>query len=254
MTPGFALESPRGGTSLRHMADTRSKRIIIVDDEPDVTELVSYQLRAKGYAVEVLNNPTQSIARIRSFQPDLVILDVMMPEITGIQICRMLRADPKTKTLPVVFLTARAEEADRVLGLEVGGDDYICKPFSVKELALRVQGLLRRLSPADEGQPRRLEIGTIVLDSERHEVTIKGLPIELTATEFRLLRLLMERKGRVQTREHLLLNVWNYETEIETRTVDTHIRRLREKLGDQADLIETLRGVGYRMIDPQNPA
>ncbi len=236
------------------MADTRSKRIIIVDDEPDVTELVSYQLRAKGYAVEVLNNPTQSIARIRSFQPDLVILDVMMPEITGIQICRMLRADPKTKTLPVVFLTARAEEADRVLGLEVGGDDYICKPFSVKELALRVQGLLRRLSPADEGQPRRLEIGTIVLDSERHEVTIKGLPIELTATEFRLLRLLMERKGRVQTREHLLLNVWNYETEIETRTVDTHIRRLREKLGDQADLIETLRGVGYRMIDPQNPA
>jgi two-component system phosphate regulon response regulator PhoB len=236
------------------MADTRSKRIIIVDDEPDVTELVSYQLRAKGYAVEVLNNPTQSIARIRSFQPDLVILDVMMPEITGIQICRMLRADPKTKTLPVVFLTARAEEADRVLGLEVGGDDYICKPFSVKELALRVQGLLRRLSPADEGQPRRLEIGTIVLDSERHEVTIKGAVIELTATEFRLLRLLMERKGRVQTREHLLLNVWNYETEIETRTVDTHIRRLREKLGDQADLIETLRGVGYRMIDPQNPA
>ena len=238
------------------MADTRSKRILIVDDEPDVTELVSYQLRAKGFAVEALNNPTQSIARIRSFQPDLVILDVMMPEISGIQMCRLLRADPKTKPIPVVFLTARAEEADRVLGLEVGGDDYICKPFSVKELILRVQGLLRRASGAEgaEDQPKRLELGAIVLDSERHAATLKGVPIELTATEFRLLRLLMERKGRVQTREHLLLNVWNYETEIETRTVDTHIRRLREKLGDQADLIETLRGVGYRMIDPQNPA
>lgn len=240
--------------SLRHMADTRSKRILIVDDEPDVTELVSYQLRAKGYTVEALNNPTQSISRIRTFQPDLIILDVMMPDISGIQICRMLRADPKSKAIPVVFLTARAEEADRVLGLEVGGDDYICKPFSVKELTLRVQGLLRRISTAEEELPRRLEIGLIVLDGERHEVTIKGVPIELTATEFRLLRLLMERKGRVQTREHLLLNVWNYETEIETRTVDTHIRRLREKLADQADLIETLRGVGYRMIDPQNPA
>ena len=251
MTPGFSLESHRPGTSLSHMADTRSKRILIVDDEPDVTELVSYQLRAKGYAVEALNNPAQSIAKIRAFQPDLIILDVMMPDISGIQICRMLRADPKTKPIPVVFLTAKAEEADRVLGLEVGGDDYICKPFSVKELALRVQGLLRRIPSPEDDQPKRLDIGTIVLDNERHEVTLHGAPIELTATEFRLLRLLMERKGRVQTREHLLLNVWNYETEIETRTVDTHIRRLREKLGDQADLIETLRGVGYRMIDPE---
>lgn len=233
------------------MADTRSKRILIIDDEPDVTELVSYQLKAKGYAVEALNNPTQSIAMIRSFQPDLILLDVMMPDISGIQICRMLRADPKTKETPVVFLTARAEEADRVLGLEVGGDDYICKPFSVKELVLRIQGLLRRTAAPDDHEPKRLEIGAITLDNERHEVTVKGAPIELTATEFRLLRLLMERKGRVQTREHLLLNVWNYETEIETRTVDTHIRRLREKLGEQAELIETLRGVGYRMVNPQ---
>ena len=236
------------------MAETRSERILIVDDEPDVTELVGYQLRAKGYSVEALNNPTQSIAKIRAFQPDLIILDVMMPEISGIQLCRMLRADPKTKTTPIIFLTAKAEEADRVLGLEVGGDDYICKPFSVKELLLRVQGLLRRVTSAESEHVSRLALGTIVLDSERHEVRVKGTPIELTATEFRLLQLLMERKGRVQTREHLLLNVWNYETEIETRTVDTHIRRLREKLGDQADLIETLRGVGYRMIDPQASA
>lgn len=231
------------------MSETRAKRILIVDDEPDVTELVGYQLRAKGFSVEALNDPTQSIAKIRAFQPDLIILDVMMPNISGIQICRMLRADPKSKAIPVVFLTARAEEADRVLGLEVGGDDYICKPFSVKELTLRIQGLLRRSSEPLDDQPKHLEIGTIVLDNERHQVTVGGAPVELTATEFRLLRLLMERKGRVQSREHLLLNVWNYETEIETRTVDTHIRRLREKLGPEADLIETLRGVGYRMID-----
>lgn len=254
MTYGFSLESHRSGTSLSHMADTRSKRILIVDDEPDVTELVSYHLRSKGFETETLNNPAQCIARIRTFQPDLIILDVMMPEISGIQLCRMLRADPKTKFIPVIFLTAKAEEADRVLGLEVGGDDYVCKPFSNKELTLRVQGLIRRSSSADGEQPKHLELGTIILDSELHEVTIKGTPIDLTATEFRLLQLLMERKGRVQTREHLLLNVWNYETEIETRTVDTHIRRLREKLGDQADLIETLRGVGYRMIDPQAKA
>ena len=231
------------------MSETRAKRILIVDDEPDVTELVGYQLRAKGFSVEALNDPTQSIAKIRAFQPDLIILDVMMPNISGIQICRMLRADPKSKAIPVVFLTARAEEADRVLGLEVGGDDYIRKPFSVKELTLRIQGLLRRSSEPMDDQPKHLEIGTIVLDNERHQVTVGGAPVELTATEFRLLRLLMERKGRVQSREHLLLNVWNYETEIETRTVDTHIRRLREKLGPEADLIETLRGVGYRMID-----
>lgn len=231
------------------MSETRAKRILIVDDEPDVTELVGYQLRAKGFSVEALNDPTQSIAKIRAFQPDLVILDVMMPNISGIQICRMLRADPKSKAIPVVFLTAKAEEADRVLGLEVGGDDYICKPFSVKELVLRIQGLLRRNSEPADDQPKHLVIGSIVLDNERHQVTVGGAPVELTATEFRLLRLLMERKGRVQSREHLLLNVWNYETEIETRTVDTHIRRLREKLGPEADLIETLRGVGYRMID-----
>jgi two-component system phosphate regulon response regulator PhoB len=236
------------------MTETRSKRILIVDDEPDVTELVGYQLRAKGYSIEAINDPTQSIARIRAFQPDLILLDVMMPNINGIQLCRMVRADPKTKAIPVIFLTAKTEEADRVLGLEVGGDDYICKPFSLKELILRVQGMLRRNSGPEEdsAQPKRLELGTIVLDNERHQVTIKGAAVELTATEFRLLRLLMERKGRVQTREHLLLNVWNYETEIETRTVDTHIRRLREKLGDEAERIETLRGVGYRMVDTRS--
>lgn len=231
------------------MADNQSKKILVVDDEPDVTELVAYHLKAKGFQVEVVNDPNESIGVARSFLPDLVILDVMMPDLSGIQICRMLRADPKLKKVPVIFLTAKAEEADRVQGFETGADDYICKPFSTKELTLRIQTILRRLTEAIPDAPKYLRAGEIVVDTERHEATVHGKPVELTATEFNLLRLLMERRGRVQTREHLLLNVWNYETEIETRTVDTHVRRLREKLGTEADWIETIRGVGYRMAE-----
>lgn len=232
------------------MVDTKPKKILLVDDEADVTTLVAYHLKAKGFQVEVVNDSTSSIGIARSFLPDLVILDVMMPDLNGIQICRMLRADPKLKRVPVIFLTAKAEENDRVQGLEIGADDYICKPFSTKELVLRVQTILRRLSESGtEERPKHLQVGEVVIDTERHEVRIHGQPVELTATEFNLLRLLMERRGRVQTREHLLLNVWNYETEIETRTVDTHVRRLREKLGTEADWIETIRGVGYRMAE-----
>jgi two-component system phosphate regulon response regulator PhoB len=230
------------------MAD-KPKKILVVDDEPDVTDLVAYHLRAKGFQVEIINDPNRSIGAARSFLPDLVILDVMMPDLSGIQICRMLRADPALKTVPVIFLTAKAEENDRVQGLEIGADDYICKPFSTKELVLRVQTILRRLMEVVPEAPKRLQVGEIVVDTERHEVEIHGKPVDLTATEFNLLQLLMTRRGRVQTREHLLLNVWNYETEIETRTVDTHVRRLREKLGTEADWIETIRGVGYRMAE-----
>lgn len=231
------------------MADTKPKKILVVDDEADVTELVAYHLKAKGFEVEVVNDPNSSVGTARTFLPDLVILDVMMPDLSGIQICRMLRADPKLKKVPVIFLTAKAEENDRVQGFETGGDDYISKPFSTKELILRVQTILRRLSDAAPEEPKQLQVGEIVVDTERHEVRIHGKPVDLTATEFNLLRLLMSRRGRVQTREHLLLNVWNYETEIETRTVDTHVRRLREKLGTEADWIETIRGVGYRMAE-----
>jgi two-component system phosphate regulon response regulator PhoB len=190
-----------------------------------------------------------SIGVARSLLPDLVILDIMMPELNGTQICRILRADPKLKHVPIVFLTAKAEEGDRISGFEAGCDDYICKPFSIKELVLRVQSILRRATESPAKDVRRLEVGQIVLDIERHAVTVHDRPIELTATEFRLLQLLMERRGRVQTREHLLISVWNYETEIETRTVDTHIRRLREKLGSEAAWIETIRGVGYRISE-----
>jgi two-component system phosphate regulon response regulator PhoB len=225
------------------------KKILVVDDEADVTGLLSYNLKAKGFAVETLNDPHQSIGRMRAFGPDLVILDVMMPELSGIQVCRLMRADPALKAVPVVFLTAKAEEHDRILGLESGADDYICKPFNLKELVLRVQSILRRSGENAVSAPKRLQAGGIVVDGERHEVTLHGNPIELTATEFKLLSLLIERRGRVQTREQLLINVWNYETELETRTVDTHVRRLREKLGDQADCIETIRGVGYRLAE-----
>lgn len=231
------------------MADSSRKKILVVDDESDVADLVAYHLKTKGFDTETVNDPTQSIGAARSMMPDLVILDVMMPEINGIQICRLLRADPALKHVPVIFLTAKVEENDRVQGLESGADDYICKPFSTKELVLRVQNILRRTSEKTESKAVKLIVGSIELDVDRHEVQIGGEIVDLTATEFKLLHLLMERRGRVQTREHLLLNVWNYETEIETRTVDTHVRRLREKLGGEAEWIETIRGVGYRMAE-----
>lgn len=227
----------------------RVKSVLVVDDEEDVLTLVGYHLRAQGFNVEAISDPNLIMGRARAMQPDLVVLDVMMPDLNGIQICRMLRADPLLNKIAILFLSAKTEERDRVQGLEVGADDYLCKPFSPKELVLRVQALFRRThhSAADAGVV--LQVGNIVLDVDHHRVMVGGQPIELTATEFKLLRVLMERKGRVQARDHLLLNVWNYETEIETRTVDTHIRRLREKLGSEASLVETVRGVGYRMVD-----
>jgi two-component system phosphate regulon response regulator PhoB len=225
------------------------KKILVVDDEPDVTDLVAYHLKAKGFHVESLNDATASIAAARAGQPDLVILDIMMPDLSGIQVCRILRADPKLARVPIIFLTAKAEAHDRIEGLESGADDYLSKPFSPKELVLRVESILRRVGAPGTPVAARLRVGEIQLDSESHRVTVKGVPLELTATEFKLLRLMMERQGRVQTREHLLINVWNYSTEIETRTVDTHVRRLREKLGEEAGWIETIRGVGYRIAE-----
>jgi two-component system, OmpR family, phosphate regulon response regulator PhoB len=230
------------------------KKILVVDDEPDVTELVAYHLRAKGFHVETLNDATSSINRARAYQPDLIILDIMMPHLSGIQICRILRADPKLAKAPIIFLTAKAEPQDRIEGLESGADDYLGKPFSPKELVLRVESILRRMATPKEPTAAKLRIGEILLDSDTHTVTVQGQALDLTATEFKLLRLMMERQGRVQTREHLLLNVWNYSTEIETRTVDTHVRRLREKLGDEAGWVETIRGVGYRMAEKKLPA
>jgi len=229
------------------------QKILVVDDEQDVTELLEYKLQQDGFSVRTINDPLLIMGIAREFQPDLVILDIMMPELNGIQICRMLRADPVMKDVPIIFLTARGEVDDRVKGLETGADDYICKPFNTKEITLRIKALFKRLQHPGEGaKGEELRIGDIVLDVEKHQLSAYGTVIELTATEFRLLRLLIERKGRVQSRENLLINVWNYEADIETRTVDTHIRRLREKLGEAANVIETVRGVGYRVVEPSN--
>jgi two-component system, OmpR family, phosphate regulon response regulator PhoB len=225
------------------------KKILVVDDEPDVTDLVAYHLKAKSFHVETLNDATASISKARGMQPDLIILDIMMPLLGGIQVCRILRADPKLARVPIVFLTAKTETHDRIEGLESGADDYLSKPFSPKELVLRVESILRRVAAPKEPVSAKLRVGDIQLDSDTHRASIKGELLDLTATEFKLLRIMMERQGRVQTREHLLLNVWNYSTEIETRTVDTHVRRLREKLGPEAGWIETIRGVGYRIAE-----
>jgi len=226
----------------------KGQKILIIDDEPDITNLVSYHLKAAGYEVTTVNEPVGSLATARSLLPDLVILDIMMPDLNGIQICRILRTDPKLKGVPIIFLTARVEEADRVSGFEAGGDDYLCKPFSIRELVLRVHSILRRTKDTPK-EAKRLQVGQIVLDVECHEVTINGRSVQLTAIEFKLLSRLMESRNRVLTREYLLINVWNYETEIETRTIDTHVRRLREKLGSEAAWIETIRGIGYRIAE-----
>ncbi len=231
------------------MSDVKPFKVLVVDDEKDVTELVSYHLIAKGHQLRALNDPHLVLEECRRFSPDVVILDVMMPDLSGIQLCRLMRADRKLKEVPILFLTAKTAEGDRVAGLEAGGDDYICKPFSPRELVLRVQGFLRRSSKRGDSDVRPLQAGRIVVDVDRYEVTVAGRPLELTATEFRLLSLLMERKGRVQSREQLLANVWNYDEEMETRTVDTHIRRIREKLGEDASIIDTVRGVGYRVFE-----
>lgn len=230
-----------------------AQKILVIDDEVDLTDLLTYKLRQKGYTVKALNDPLKAIGEIRRFQPDLLVLDIMMPDLGGIQLCRMLRADAETKDLPVLFLTALGETDDRIKGLESGADDYLPKPFDGRELLLRVSALLKR-SPrkaAAASEPRKepLRVRDLLLDPERHSVESAGNVIDLTATEFRLLELLMERSGRVQSREHLLTNVWNYEANIETRTVDTHVRRLREKLGVCGEYIETVRGVGYRIRD-----
>ena len=232
------------------MSVQKVHRIFVVDDESDVTELLEYKLKQEGYRVATLNDPLACIAKVREFEPDLMLLDIMMPELSGIQLCRIIRADPITKEIPIIFLSARGEVEDRIKGLEAGAEDYISKPFNTNELLLRTSKMLRRSGSRSEPAGKsRIEIAGVVIDEDLHQLTVDGKNVILTATEFRLLKLLMERKGRVQSRDHLLVNVWHYDTDIETRTVDTHVRRLREKLGQHAHMIETVRGVGYRAVD-----
>ena len=224
-------------------------RILVVDDEPDAIELIRFNLKASGYEVLTAEDGEEALAKARKFSPDMILLDVMLPEIDGLEVCKILRRDPATASLPIIMLTAKASEIDRVLGLEFGADDYVTKPFSPRELMLRVRNLLKRKESSKE-EVARFQVRDIELDVSKYEVKIMGQPIDLTPTEFKLLQILMERKGRVQSRDRLLQDVWGYDQLIDTRTVDTHVRRLREKMGEASDYVTTVRGVGYRLMEP----
>ncbi len=228
----------------RDMAET----ILIVEDERDVAELVSYNLKRAEYNAVVVRDGLNALAKARELSPVLIVLDLMLPQLDGLEVCKRLKSDSKTAAIPIIMLTAKAEEVDRVLGLELGADDYVTKPFSPRELVARVKTVLRR-ARGEEPASKVLKAGDLTVDFDKHEATLKGKPLELTAMEFKLLTTLMERRGRVQTRERLLADVWGYAGDVDSRTVDTHVRRLREKLGKAADCIETVRSVGYRLIE-----
>ena len=223
-------------------------RILVVDDEPEIIELVEFNLKQAGYAVTTAADGAEALKKIRTQKPDLIILDVMLPEMDGFEICKALRLDAATAKVPIIMLTAKAAEIDRVLGLELGADDYLTKPFSPRELMLRVKKILAR-SQHQEEPKEQIRFGELLIDLPRHCASWKGREIELTATEFKLLTILAQRSGRVQSRDQLLRDVWEYDSLIDTRTVDTHMRRLREKIGAAANHLETVRGVGYRFVE-----
>ena len=239
----FRTGCGRQHASLRRMVTTR---LLVVEDEPDIAEVLQFNLERAGFSVAVERRGDSALEAIRRRPPDLVILDLMLPGLDGLELARLLKRDPATSGLPLVMLTAKGEELDRIVGLELGADDYISKPFSPREVVLRIKAVLRRRTGDDEAKAS-IEIGRIRLDAAAHRAEVRGADIALTATEFRLLRLLMERPGRVQTRARLLTDVWGYAEDVDSRTVDTHVRRLRHKLGPEADRIETVIGVGYRM-------
>ena len=221
--------------------------ILIVDDEPDVVDLVRYRLRGAGHTVLVAEDGLQALRTAREQRPDLIVLDLMLPEMSGEEVCRQLRADRETAAIPIPMRTAKGEGADRIAGLEIGADDYVGKPFSPRELILRVEALLRRVRAVEERRETVVEVDDFRINKGDFEITLEGRKLDLTTTEFKLLCLLIERRGKVLSREALLQDVWNYTAAIDTRTVDTHVRRLREKLGPgHAPRIETVRGEGYR--------
>ena len=223
-------------------------RILVVDDEPDVLELVVYHLEKEAYRVDVADTGDKALKMARENLPSLLVLDLMLPGINGLEICRLLKRDPKTRDIPILMLTARAAEENRIKGLEFGAHDYVTKPFSPRELVLRIKNLLRLTKKSPDGV-ELIEAGPFRLDTVRHQATADGRSLNITATEFKLLCLLASRSGEVQPRETLLRDVWGYEPTLDTRTVDTTMQRLRAKLGQAAHHLETVRGVGYRLTD-----
>ena len=227
-------------------------RIVVVEDEADIGEVLEYNLNRAGYQVRRFERGDEAWEAIRQEPPDLILLDLMLPGLDGLDVARMLKRESATSRIPIIMLTAKGEEVDRIVGLELGADDYIAKPFSPREVVLRIKAVLRRIA-SDVGQEenashiRWLQAGKIWLDPEGFRAQLDGEEIPLTATEFRLLQALMKGRGRIQTRSALLAEVWGYAEDVESRTVDTHVRRLRRKLGAEAERLETVIGIGYRL-------
>ncbi len=223
------------------------QRVLVVDDEADIVALVAYHLAKSGYGVSTASNGATALEKARREHPALVVLDLMLPDMSGFDVLESLRADDVTKNVAVLLLTARREEPDRIRGLSLGADDYLMKPFSPQELVLRVAAILRRVGAASAQAAETLRIGTLLIDRDSHRVSVDDRPVELTPTEYKLLLLLAERRGRVQGRSHLLQTVWEAAPDIQTRTDDMHVQRLRTKLGAAGDMIETVRGFVYRI-------
>ena len=222
-----------------------TQKIYIVEDEPDIRETLKYNFSNEGFEVFTAPDAEEALSNIKKVLPDVLILDLMLPGLSGLDVCKSIRADDDIKDMSIIMLTAKGEEIDRVIGFELGADDYVTKPFSVRELILRVKVLLKKQRESLV-ENKLVTFGPIRIDLDAHELKINDKEIVLTALEFKLLQHLVKRKGRVQTREQLLGDVWGYSAEVTTRTVDTHIKRLREKLGNTSDYIQTIRGVGYR--------
>ncbi len=227
-------------------------KILIIEDDKDIGELIEFNLHQEKIGTELCTSGATGLSKARRSLPDLIILDLMLPDMGGLEICKALKSDPKTKSIPVVILTAKGEEMDRVVGFEVGADDYLTKPFSPRELILRIKAILRRLKDKkwEEGSSI-LDFGQLHVDTAKFKVQFGKQEFRMTAIEFKLLKYLLTTKGRVATRDMLLDQVWGYEAALTTRTVDTHVKRLREKLGKAGDYIETIRGIGYRF--KENP-
>jgi two-component system phosphate regulon response regulator PhoB len=219
------------------------RKILVVEDESDVADLLTLNFRKAGFRISTAADGASGLQKARDDRPDFIVLDLMLPKMSGLEVCKILKNDTATSHIPILMLTAKAEEIDRIVGLEIGADDYVTKPFSPREILLRIRAILRRGETPGES----LKAGPISIDAARHEVRVNGKLVHLTSLEFKLLQTLMQRRGRVQNRDRLLNEVWGYEAVIDTRTVDTHVRRLREKLGKAGDAIETVRGFGYRV-------
>ena len=227
-----------------------STRVLVVEDDPDIAELVARYLEKAGYTTARVSSGRDALDAVRAKAPDLIVLDVMLPHLDGLEVCRLLRANDHTASIPIIMLTARADESERIVGLEIGADDYLAKPFSPNELVARVRALLRRAQRVDAPSGRPLSLGAIIVDPERHIVLLEGREVALTAKEFLLLAYLLQHRGRVLSRDILLEQVWGYRYTGGTRTVDVHVRRLREKLPPLTDALVTVKQFGYKLVDP----